>query len=245
MVITAARVLIADDERTFAESTADLLRREGFRCDVVADALEARAALAHDEFDVLIADLRMPGNTHLEFIRDVPAIAPGMPVIVVTAFPTLDSAVAAVELPVTGYLLKPLDVTALLERVRAVVGHRRAVRAVDAQRARLESWLKELDQVQQAMRAPVQSTAPAPAPASVFASLTLQHVAGTLAELRGVEPAPALDPCLLAACPQRVALVAMLREVIDVLQRTKGSFKSKELAALRRKVEAVVARATA
>lgn len=243
MVAAAARVLIADDERTFAESTADLLRREGFACDVVADALEARHALARDVFDVLIADLRMPGNLELEFLREVPALAPGMPVIVVTAYPTLDSAVAAVELPVTGYLLKPLDVTALLERVRAVVGHRRAVRAVDAQRARLEGWLKELDHVQEAMRSPPQAAAPAPA--SVFASLTLQHVAGTLADLRTVDATPAaVDPCLLAGCPQRVALVATLREVIDVLQRTKGSFKSKELAALRRKVEVVVARAS-
>jgi DNA-binding response OmpR family regulator len=243
VVAIAARVLIADDERTFAESTADLLRREGFACDVVGDALEARRALARDEFDVLIADLRMPGNLELEFLREVPALAPGMPVIVVTAFPTLDSAVAAVELPVTGYLLKPLDVTALLDRVRAVVGHRRAVRAVDAQRARLESWIKELDHVSEAMRAPPQPAAPAPA--SVFASLTLQHVAGTLAELRAVDATPAaVDPCLLAGCPQRLALVGTLREVIDVLQRTKGSFKSKELAALRRKVEVVVARAS-
>jgi len=243
-VVDAARVLIADDEETFAQSTADLLRREGFRCDVVPDAHHARTALEHDEFDVLIADIRMPGNQQFEFIRDVPAIAPGMPVIVVTAFPTLTSAVAAVELPVTGYLLKPLDLGTLLERVRSVVGHRRAVRAVEAQRARLESWLRDLVHVQEAMRTPHRE--PEPAPASAFASLTLQHVAGTLAELRGVgEAAPlAADPCVLAGCPQRTQLLGTLREVIEVLQRTKGSFKSKELAALRRKVEQVVARAT-
>ncbi len=211
----AARVLIADDEETFARSMADLLRREGYACDVVADADGARAALAREPFDVLVADIRMPGNHQFQFIRDVPRLAPGMPVIVVTAFPTLNSAVESVELPVTGYMLKPIDVAALLERVRSVVGRRRASQAVEAQRARLETWLTELDGVRQAIES---GAAPAQAPG---------------------------DPCLLLGCPQRQALVAMLREVIEVLQRTKGSFKSKELAALRKKVEQTVARATA
>ena len=211
----ATRVLIADDEDTFAQSMADLLRREGLVCDVVPDADAARAALAADEFDVLIADIRMPGNHQFQFIREVPTLAPGLPVIVVTAFPTLNSAVESVALPVTGYMLKSVDVTALLERVRQVAGRRRALKAVDAQRERLEAWLGQLDGVRQAIEAGAAS------------------------------PQPADDPCVIAGCPQRLALVATLREVIEVLQRTKGSFKSKELAALRKKVEQVVARATA
>ncbi len=242
-MVDMPHVLIADDEDTFARSTADLLRREGYRCDVVPDAAQARAALAREDFDVLVADIRMPGNQQFELIREVPSLAPGMPVIVVTAFPDLSTAVASVELPVMGYLLKPLDVAALLERLRAVAGHRRAARAVEAQRARLERWLRELDEVRAAMDVPSRDTKAA----GTLASLTLQHVTGTLAELRGISEPGSIttDPCVLSGCPQRVHLVAMLREVVDVLQRTKGSFKSKELAALRKRVEQAVARATA
>ena len=242
-MVDTVRVLIADDEDTFARSTADLLRREGYRCEVVPDAAQARAALAREDFDVLVADIRMPGNQQFELIREVPLLAPGMPVIVVTAFPDLSTAVASVELPVMGYLLKPLDVAALLERLRAVVGHRRAARAVESQRARLERWMRELDEVRAAMHVPSRDARPA----GTLASLTLQHVTGTLADLRSISEAGAIstDPCLLAGCQQRIHLLAMLREVVDVLQRTKGSFKSKELAALRKRVEQVVERATA
>ncbi len=214
MVVEAARILIADDEETFARSMADLLRREGFRCEVVSDADGARAALARENFDVLVADIRMPGNQQFQLIHDIPGLAPGLPVIVVTAFPTLTSAVEAVELPVTGYLLKPVDVATLLERVREVSGRRRALRAVEEKRARLEAWLRDLDSTREAIAA------------------------------GAMPPEASSDPCLLVGCPQRQNLLGMLREVIDVLQRTKGSFKSKELAALRKKVEQVVERAT-
>ncbi len=214
MIAEAARILIADDEETFARSLADLLRREGFRCDVVPDADGARAALAHDEFDVLVADIRMPGNHQFQFIREIPALAPGLPVIVVTAFPTLNSAVESVELPVSGYMLKPVDVGTLLERVREVSGRRRALRAVEEKRARVEAWLRDLDSTREAIAT-------------------------------GAMPSePAGDACLLVGCPERQNLLATLREVIEVLQRTKGSFKSKELAALRKKVEQVVSRAS-
>lgn len=243
----SAHILIADDEETFAHATADLLRREGYLCEVVGDAAGARAALKLDEFDLLVADIRMPGNHQFELIRDVPSLAPGLPVIVVTAFPSLTSAVASVELPVTGYLMKPLDVGALLERVRAAVGQRRAVRAVEAQHARVEAWLRELDHMRLAMRGTPRD--PQLPPASAFTTMTLQHVSATLAELRrmGVAggQADAVDTCALVGCAQRGQLVATLREVIDVLQRTKGAFKSRELGSLRRKVEQVVAGVTA
>jgi len=60
------RVLVADDEETFLFSTADLLRREGFECDCVRNAADASLLLGEKEYDVLIADIRMPGNSKLE-----------------------------------------------------------------------------------------------------------------------------------------------------------------------------------
>ena len=56
------RILVADDEETFAESTADLLRREGYQCDTAREASIAATLLAGSQYDLLIADIRMPGN---------------------------------------------------------------------------------------------------------------------------------------------------------------------------------------
>lgn len=242
-----ARILIADDEETFAHATADLLRREGHICEVAPDAAGARTALCSGDFDLLIADIRMPGNEHLEFLREVPALAPGLPVIVVTAFPSVASAVAAVDLPVVGYLMKPLDVTALLERVHAAVSRRRAIHAVEAVRARLQSWLADLDRVEEGMRvSPRDPTVPA---STSLTTLTLTQVTGTLNDLRtmlgtaGQTAVP--DVCAILGCARRLETLALLRETIEVLQQTKHAFKSKELGALRKKLEQAVAGAAA
>ena len=87
------RILIADDEETFLMSTADLLRNEGFECDCAPDATSAAQMLRSGDHDLLIADIKMPGNFELEFIRDLPQIAEGLPVILVTGYPTLDTAI--------------------------------------------------------------------------------------------------------------------------------------------------------
>lgn len=70
------RILIADDEVGFAEVTADLLREEGYVCDCAADAFAARRLLTGHCYDLLVADIKMPGNEELEFIGILPALAP-------------------------------------------------------------------------------------------------------------------------------------------------------------------------
>ena len=64
-------ILIADDEETFLHATAELLRQEGYTCDCVPDGASAAVWLRDGTYDVLIADIEMPGNQHLELIRDL------------------------------------------------------------------------------------------------------------------------------------------------------------------------------
>ena len=63
MIDNQPRVLLADDEDTFRLSTVALLEDEGYRCDSAGDIEEASRVLS-DSHDVLISDIRMPGNTH-------------------------------------------------------------------------------------------------------------------------------------------------------------------------------------
>jgi len=103
------RILIADDESTFSKATADLLRLRGYECHCVATADEVLASLDRQPWDLLISDIRMPGNAHLELIHRLQTLATTLPVILVTGYPSIDSAVESLSLPVVGYLIKPFD----------------------------------------------------------------------------------------------------------------------------------------
>ncbi|MCI0692942.1 response regulator [candidate division KSB1 bacterium] len=64
--------------------------------------------LGKNRYDLLIADIKMPGNDELEFIEEPPAIAEGLPVILVTGYPSLNTAIKSTRLHVAGYMMKPL-----------------------------------------------------------------------------------------------------------------------------------------
>ncbi len=120
-MIEPRRILIADDEETFLYSTADILRREGYDCSCASDARAATEMLRMESYDLLIADIKMQGNADLEFIKALPQIADGMPVILVTGYPSLNSAIESIQLPVVAYLVKPFELNELLVRVKDVI----------------------------------------------------------------------------------------------------------------------------
>ncbi len=120
-MVEPRRILIADDEETFLYSTADILRREGYDCSCASDARAATEMLRMESYDLLIADIKMQGNADLEFIKALPQIADGMPVILVTGYPSLNSAIESIQLPVVAYLVKPFELNELLVRVKDVI----------------------------------------------------------------------------------------------------------------------------
>ena len=138
-MVKAASILIADDEEVFRETTADLLRLRGYRCDCVAGTQTALAALEEQPFDLLIADIRMPGNAGLQLVEELQRDRPGLPIILVTGAPSLDSAIHSVHLPVAAYLTKPLDLESFYGHVDRCVAQS-TTRSVlhDARRVFLE-----------------------------------------------------------------------------------------------------------
>jgi DNA-binding NarL/FixJ family response regulator len=137
MAVTPARILLADDEDTFRSSVAVLLGREGYVCDVAGSAEEAAALLTRESYDLLITDLRMPGNLDLELLRGVAAGSSVLPVIVVTAYPSVPSAVEAMRCAVVDYLVKPFDFDELLKSVRRALATREAARMLESLRSAL------------------------------------------------------------------------------------------------------------
>ena len=112
------RILIADDDDVFLESTADLLRREGYECDCAFDATAAIEKMKSSRYDLLIADINMPGNTELELIKELSVIEKRLPVILATGKPAFHSEFQLIEHPIIAYMLKPLDFNKLLAQVK-------------------------------------------------------------------------------------------------------------------------------
>ncbi len=235
------RILIADDEPTFLTATADLLRREGYEVDTVPDGSAALEHVAQNQYDLLISDLEMPGNEELRLVREVGQVAGGLPVIIITGFPSTRSAIASIELPVSAYLLKPVQFPDLLQRIDNAVQRFRSYRTMREAETRMAKWREDFEQ----LSASRSLDSGAPPNVDTFLALTLRNVMGSISDLENLGHALSGNQvdqhaCQLINCPRGSQLHVALREVIDVLEETKSSFKSKQLADLRKKLELLV-----
>jgi DNA-binding NtrC family response regulator len=107
-------ILIVDDEPIKRSVLADSLGEAGYRVAVAASPLEADPILADMDFDVILTDLRMPGQDGLSFLRELKARKPDQHAIVMTAYGTVDTAVEAMKLGAFDYILKPFSTEELL-----------------------------------------------------------------------------------------------------------------------------------
>ena len=234
MTQSNGHILLADDEPLFAAATADLLRREGYDVDTVADAHAAIAAVEATHYDLVISDLEMPGNDDMALLRRVTSSHGGLPVIVLTGYPSIRSAMTCIDLPCAGYLTKPVEFPALLAKAQAAIQRYRAWQAMRRSEERLAEWRSEMNQLA--------TNSPAGGGVDSFLSLTLRNVMGSLTDLKQVGEALATGEtrshtCQLINCPRGGQLYRAVEETVEVLESTKGSFKSKALGDLRRKLE--------
>ncbi|CAN5632019.1 hypothetical protein BH09PLA1_BH09PLA1_06350 [soil metagenome] len=179
--VSKGKILIADDEPTFVEALADQLRREGYECHTVRDGLAAAAELnTANQYDLLIADIRMPGNPELELIKHLPQIVDGLPVILVTAYPDATSALRSADLPVLSYLIKPVPFPELLNFVRRGIEHSAVFRANKEIARRLAAWTDDAKMIVQLLS---KGAAGSEMGAAGFVHLTMRNILGCLSEL--------------------------------------------------------------
>ena len=238
--MSRGRILLADDEPTFVEATAELLRLENYECDTVSDGDTALARIEQGPYHLLISDLMMPGNDDLSLIRRLAERAGGLPVIILTAYPSTRTAIASIELPVTAYLVKPVVFTELLNKVDTAVSRFRAYSAMRQAEERLKECGQALESISQSSMA----TGPSRETVDAFLALTLRNVMGSLTDLEHLgralvqkTPQEAQHACQLINCPRGLQLRDAIQETVRVLEETKGSFRSKTLGNLRRQLE--------
>ncbi len=110
---TRGRILIVDDEANARAALSEILRDDGYATETAADGFKALGKLEEFIPDVILTDLKMPGLDGIAFMDKARAAAPGAVFVVMTAFGTIQSAVAAVKKGAENYLTKPLDFEAL------------------------------------------------------------------------------------------------------------------------------------
>jgi two-component system nitrogen regulation response regulator GlnG len=111
-------IWIVDDDASIRWVLEKALARENLATKSFSNARDAMAALEHDTPQVLVSDIRMPGESGLDLLQTVKERHPGLPVIIITAFSDLDSAVAAFQGGAFEYLAKPFDIDKAVELIR-------------------------------------------------------------------------------------------------------------------------------
>ena len=116
------RILVVDDEASIRDLLTKTLALAEYDVDTAADAATALDRVRAADYDLLIADLRMPGMDGLTLIRQVKKIRAELPVIIITGFSSEASAIEAVNLGVAGYLRKPFRVPEVLAAAAKALG---------------------------------------------------------------------------------------------------------------------------
>jgi excisionase family DNA binding protein len=119
---TRPRVLVVDDEASIRDLLSKTLALAEYDVDVAPDGRSALERMRLYPYDLLIADLKMPGMDGLTVIREAKRYKADLPVIIITGFSTESSAIEAVNIGVAGYLTKPFRVPQVLAAAAKALG---------------------------------------------------------------------------------------------------------------------------
>ncbi len=134
-----ARILVVDDQEMMRDSLAANLAREGHEVVATGDGTVAVSRLEGSaRFDLLITDLKMPKMTGIELLAEAKRIRPDMPVVLMTAFATVQTAVEAMKLGAYDYIQKPFDGDEIKHLVDRTLEHNRLIRENQALRSMAE-----------------------------------------------------------------------------------------------------------
>lgn len=234
------RILMADDEPVFLESTADLLRLQGFVVDTAQDAFQAAAFLKQNTYDFLLSDLVMPGNQDLDLLKVAAETCPDLNMVVITGYPSVATAREAIQLPVVAYLVKPVELDDLVDHLHRGAAHVRMHRTLRQSKDRMLGWVDEMAKMQDLLRHTPRALDQDMA--RTILGLALGNLSALLLDMKEIfehsfDQGGGGDFCAIQACPKLRDYQEAVQNAVAVLERTKTAFKSKDLAQLRERLE--------
>ena len=136
------KILLIEDDAGIVGGLKKELHAEGYEVVVATRGDDGLAKARQEPFDAVITDLKMPGLSGLQLVEQLHAAKPKLPIIMMTAFGTTETAIEATKLGAYDYLLKPLDMTELLDSVAKAVACNRLMSEPSAWAATTRSrWM--------------------------------------------------------------------------------------------------------
>lgn len=120
-------ILIVDDELLIRDLLYDFFVGQGWETSVADNGQRAMDIIDARRIDLVLSDIRMPGMDGLQLTAELRTSHPGLPVVLMTGFPSVDTAVAALRFKVTDYITKPFNINALYKLVEAQVQERESM----------------------------------------------------------------------------------------------------------------------
>jgi len=136
--MNSGRILIVEDDHDLRRVTEALLQKCGYETSGAANASEAKAILEKQAFDLVITDLNLPGMSGLELLNSIRTEYPETSVVIITAYGTIETAVAAIKAGAYDYISKPLHPTELRALVARVIERHRLIEEVRLLRSSLD-----------------------------------------------------------------------------------------------------------
>ncbi len=132
------KILVVDDDELFRDSVVEVLRRKGCELDAASRGTEALAALERGGYDLIVADMKMPGMSGLELVQKIRESDNDIPFLMITAFGDVTTAVEAMKKGATDYIQKAPNVT---EELEIIVEHLLSYRSLMTENEQLRSQL--------------------------------------------------------------------------------------------------------
>jgi two-component system, NtrC family, response regulator HydG len=122
--MTQARILVVDDDATFRMTTGALLEADGYTVETAGDGQQAVERMKQQRFDLMLVDLRMPGIDGIALVEALRLWGHGVPILMISGFGTVESAVRALQTGADDFLLKPVEPDVLSARVSDLLERR-------------------------------------------------------------------------------------------------------------------------
>jgi DNA-binding NtrC family response regulator len=136
---TTSKILVIDDEAGIRESLEVLLSLEGYSVEMAIDGEEGLTMLEHGSYDLVLLDLALPGQNGMELLPQIKERYPELPVVMITAYGTVENVVEAVRAGAENFVQKPWDNEKLLADIRSAIARHKA----EAENVQLKRALKQ------------------------------------------------------------------------------------------------------
>lgn len=121
MVYNRPTVLIVDDDEVICELVSEGLIEDGYTCDIASTADEALTKLQNYRFDIALLDIKLPGKSGMELLRTFQTLSQNTEIVMMTAVKDLDTAIQAMKLGASDYIVKPFTIDKLSASIGTVL----------------------------------------------------------------------------------------------------------------------------